>query len=314
MQSVPPPASGGGRGDAIHTEGLTKRYGERTAVNGLSIRVARGGVVGFVGPNGAGKTTTIRMLMGLVRPTAGQATILGESITRPSRYLDRVGALIEAPAFYPALTGRRNLRALATLGGHGAERVDDLLAQVGLADRGDHLYKSYSLGMKQRLGIAASLLSDPDLLILDEPTNGLDPAGIHEMRDFLQSLGKKGKTIFVSSHLLSEIQRMCDRLVVLRLGTLVFQGTVAELEATSTAIIAVPQQPAQAGRLVALCKAAGHAATQRDGTVTIQAPDAWCAELNSKAMRAGIVLRELRPHTFDLEERILDMTGREAKA
>ncbi len=313
VRPAPAPRRGTGKGDAIITHGLTKRYGSRNAVDGLTITVPRGGVVGFVGPNGAGKTTTIRMLLGLVRPSWGTASVLGQPITHPARYLDSVGSLIESPAFYPYLSGRRNLRALARLGGHGTEHVDDLLAQVGLAERGDTPYKQYSLGMKQRLGIAASLLSDPELLILDEPTNGLDPAGIHEVRDFLRGLGNKGKTVFVSSHLLAEIQRMCDRLVVLRQGQLVFQGTVSELEARTQGIIAVPRDAAQVPDLVALCAKHGHAALEQHGLVSVQAPAAWAAELNQKAMKAGITLQELRPRAFDLEETILDMTGREVR-
>ena len=297
-------------GHAIVTEGLTKRFGATTAVDGLSITVPRGGVVGFVGPNGAGKTTTIRMLMGLARPTAGSATVLGEGLAHPSRYLGRVGALIESPAFYPALSGRRNLVALARLSGNGMDRVDEMLAQVNLAEWGGKAYRSYSLGMKQRLGIAAALLSDPELLILDEPTNGLDPAGIHEMRDFLVGLGRKGKTVFVSSHLMAEVQKMCERLVVLRRGRLVFEGTVDALLRRHAGIIASARDPRQNRRLAELCAAAGRKATLlADGTVLAQAPPEWAAELNQRAMQAGMVLSLLQPRAFDLEETVLEMTG-----
>src|SRR5262245_49268361 len=167
---------------AIEVTGLTKRYGSRTAVDGLDLELPHGVVAGFVGPNGSGKTTTMAMLLGLVRPTAGTGTVLGEPIDRPARYLHRVGALIETPAFYPSLTGRENLRLLATVGRHDAASIDGLLDTVGLAERGDDRVRGYSLGMKQRLGIAAALLGDPELLVLDEPTNGLDPQGVREMR------------------------------------------------------------------------------------------------------------------------------------
>ena len=295
---------------AIETRELTKRYGEIVAVNDLSLKLPRGGVIGFVGPNGAGKTTTIRMLMGLIRPTSGEAWVLGEPISRPSAYLDKVGALIEAPAFTPQLSGRRNLRALAMLGGQDASRVDPVLDRVGLAGRADDAYKQYSLGMKQRLGIAAALLPDPELLVLDEPTNGLDPAGIREMRALLRSLGDAGKTVFVSSHLLAEVQRMCDRLVILRKGEMIFQGSVDELLAEHAGIVASPEDPQQRDALVRLVEAAGHGAEVRDSAVLVRAPASWAATLNVSAMKAGIVLREIRSQTGDLEETVLGMTGK----
>src|SRR5579862_612460 len=170
---------------AVSTAGLTKRFGDRTVVDGVNLAIPRGSVCGFVGPNGAGKTTTIRMLLGLIRPTSGTGTVLGRPLTDPASYLDRVGALIESPAFYPNLSGRANLVALARLGRVDTARVDGVVARVGLAGRAADLYRTYSLGMKQRLGIAASLLVEPTLLILDEPANGLDPAGIVEIRHLM---------------------------------------------------------------------------------------------------------------------------------
>jgi len=306
-----PPSPAASRGPpAIATQGLTKRYGSTTAVDDLSIQVPRGGIVGFVGPNGAGKTTTIRMLMGLVRPTSGTATVLGEPTTHPARYLPRVGALIESPSFYPALTGRRNLQAFSRLSGHGSHRVDELLAQVRLADWGDKPYKSYSLGMKQRLGIAATLLADPELLILDEPTNGLDPAGIHEMRHFLRDLARKGKTVFVSSHLMAEVQRLCQSLVVLRQGRLVFQGSVDAILHRHATIRIAARDHALNPRLASLCAQAGlPAKALPDGTLAVQAQADRAAWINEQAMRAGIVLRLLEPRTFDLEETVIEMTG-----
>lgn len=216
---------------AIQAVGLTKKYRGTAAVAGLSFSIPRGQVTAFVGPNGSGKTTTIRMLLGLVRRDSGDATILGAPMDKPQSYLGRVGALVEAPAFEPQLSGRRNLQVLADLSGTPTAGIPTVLQLVGLAGAGKKPYKAYSLGMRQRLGIAACLLGDPDLLILDEPTNGLDISGIHEMRHLLRQLAEQGKTIFVSSHLISEVEQFCDHLVIIREGRLVHQGPVAGLTA-----------------------------------------------------------------------------------
>jgi ABC-2 type transport system ATP-binding protein len=290
-------------------KGLTKRYKSITAVDAISFAVPKGGVTGFIGPNGAGKTTTIRMLLGLIQPTSGSATVLGKPITKPGAYLPRVGALIEAPAFYPHLSGARNLRALAILGGFDTDRIPRLLAQVGLADRGKDAYKGYSLGMKQRLGIAAALLPDPELVILDEPTNGLDPSGIHEVRDFLRDLGDQGKTVFISSHLLAEIQRTCDHLVVLHKGHLLYQGGLAGL-ILKQGLIVVAEDRGQHAKLAELIRKGGHTVEHHDGALLVHAGPDDSAEINRRAMAAGIVLCELRPSTKDLEETVLRMTGR----
>ncbi len=292
--------------------GLTKRYGALVALDGLTFAIPRGGVVGFVGPNGAGKTTTIRILMGLAHATSGTATVLGHPVTRPKEYLHRVGALIESPAFYPQLSGRRNLHSLALLGGHDAGRVPDLLRLVGLESRGGDLYRTYSLGMKQRLGIAAALLPDPDLLILDEPTNGLDPAGIREIRGLLRTIGDSGKTVFVSSHLLAEVQRMCDRLIILHQGRLVYEGTVDRLLENQVGILATPQDRKRQAALLQVCQALGHRAEVSGGSVLVHAPATAAAAINQSAMRAGIVLSELRMQAADLEETVLAMTGQGA--
>jgi ABC-2 type transport system ATP-binding protein len=214
---------------AIDARGLTKRFGHTLAVDHLSFHVPEGSITGFVGPNGSGKTTTMRMLMHLTRPDAGQARVLGASIDQPPRFLPRVGALIEAPAFEPRLSGSKNLRMLARLGRIDPKRIPGLLRLVGLGDAGKKPFKDYSLGMKQRLGIAAALLPDPMLLILDEPTNGLDPAGIREVRDLLKRLAAAGKTVFVSSHLIDELQRICTHLVVIDKGRLLYEGPVGGL-------------------------------------------------------------------------------------
>jgi ABC-2 type transport system ATP-binding protein len=207
---------------AVTASGLTKRYGGRVAVDRVDFELPAGVVSGFVGPNGAGKTTTIRMLLGLIRPSEGAAKVLGQAISDPTKYLPRVGALIEAPAFYPTLSGRRNLEVLTRLARLNRSRIAEVLELVGLSDRGNDLVRSYSLGMKQRLGVAAALLREPELVILDEPANGLDPAGIREIRLLLRGLADRGITVFVSSHLLAEIQTICDHLVMIDRGRIVF--------------------------------------------------------------------------------------------
>src|ERR1700749_1701521 len=216
---------------AVSTTGLTKRVGERTVVDSVALAIPNGSVCGFVGPNGAGKTTTIRMLLGLIRPTSGTGSILGGSLTEPASYLHKVGALIESPAFYPQLSGLDNLKVLARLGQIPTSAIGPALERTGMTARAVDKYRSYSLGMKQRLGIAAALLPGPELLILDEPTNGLDPAGIVEMRGLIRSLAGDGITVLVSSHLISEIEQVCDHVVMIRAGRLVHQGSVAGLRA-----------------------------------------------------------------------------------
>ncbi len=209
---------------AIETLGLRKHFGKRTALDGLTISVPVGTIAGFIGPNGAGKTTTSRLLLGLVRPDAGSATILGHPLTHLLGYLPRIGALIEAPAFYPSLSARTNLDVLARLGGYPSSRVREVLDLVELSDRARDRVGSYSLGMKQRLGVAMALLPDPDLLILDEPANGLDPLGIVTTRDLLRHLHEQGKTIFLSSHLLGELEQVADWLVMLHQGKALYNG------------------------------------------------------------------------------------------
>jgi len=213
----------------IETDGLTKRYGQTIAVDQLSLRVPRGGVFGFLGPNGSGKTTTMGMLLGLVQRTSGEARIFGAPVGH-SETLRRVGAMIESPTFYPYLTGRANLRYFQGIGRRGAPAdVDRLLDLVDLGKRADSKFSTYSLGMKQRLGVACALLGDPDLVFLDEPTNGLDPAGVVEVRELIRDLGRAGRTIVLSSHLLAETELVCDHVAVLSRGRLIVQGSIAEL-------------------------------------------------------------------------------------
>src|SRR6266487_7071186 len=213
----------------IETTGLTKRYGSGVlAVSDLDLAVRRGEVYGFLGPNGAGKTTTLRMLVGLIRPTAGTARVLGQP-PGVSGALGRIGSLIEAPAFYPYLSGRDNLRVVARFCGVAEERVDAALEEVGMRARGSDRFSTYSLGMRQRLGVAGALIKEPEVLILDEPTGGLDPQGVVEMRELIRSLGQRGRTVMLSSHLLGEVEQTCDRIGVIQTGRLVAEGTLEEL-------------------------------------------------------------------------------------
>jgi ABC-2 type transport system ATP-binding protein len=295
---------------AISVTDLSKRYGDQVAVSHATFEVPLGTICGFVGPNGSGKTTTMRMLLGLISPTGGTGEILGESINHPEKYLPRVGAMIEGPAFYPALSGKENLNVLATLGGFSRDRVQDLLEQVGLGDRGKSKFKTYSLGMKQRLGIAAALLPNPKLLMLDEPTNGLDPEGIQEVRALLRSLANNGTSVFVSSHLLSELELISDYIVMLRKGEVVFTGKMTDLMLSQQpVIIAKSINENDLPQLLAIAHAAGHEATIRDGAVHVQGPADWAQVFNRASFDAGITLSQLTPQLPNLEETFFEMTG-----
>ncbi|WP_083419413.1 ABC transporter ATP-binding protein [Pseudofrankia sp. BMG5.36] len=320
-----PHAGLGRRPDAaIWTRGLTKLHDHRRSVDRLDLDVPVGALSGFVGPNGAGKSTTLRMLLGLVRPTEGVGYVLGEPISHPERYLSHVGAMIEGPTFHPGLSGRENLRQLAVLRGVDNHRIYEVLRMVRLTGRAGDPFASYSLGMKQRLGIAAALLSKPELLILDEPTNGLDPAGIREIRALLRELADGGMTVFVSSHLLSEVEQICDHVVMIRGGRLLFQGRTSELLAAGDPrILLTPERCADARRLLTVLADDGVRAEIRlDGPPTVaahscdqrvvvvaHAPERMAADLNRAAMRAGIALRGLRTHRPNLEETFLRATG-----
>ncbi len=299
----------------IETHGLTKRYGDRTVVDGLDVEVPPGVVAGFVGPNGAGKTTTLRMLLGLVRPTAGDGRVLGVPLSAPAGYLPRVGAMIETPAFYPGLSGERNLAVQATLGGYDPTEIPALLARVGLDGRGRDPYQSYSLGMKQRLGIAAALLGGPRLLVLDEPANGLDPTGIRQMRELLRSLTSGGATVFVSSHLLAEVEQVCDWLVMIDHGRRVFQGPTAQLLAAGADELMLGcEHAADLPRLATLLEKRGLRATRTGDRLQVgltdlldQASDrglaGLLAEINRAAMAEEVALVELSVTRSNLEDR-----------
>ncbi|GGV00199.1 ABC transporter ATP-binding protein [Streptomyces litmocidini] len=295
----------------IKTAGLTRRFGEVTALDGLTLELPRAGVIGLVGPNGSGKSTLIRMLLGLIAPTSGTAEVLDEPIGAPGRYLGRVGALVENPAFVPGLSARANLMSLARLRGLPAPRVDEVLRTVGLTGRDAEPVKRFSLGMKQRLGIAAALLPDPELLILDEPTNGLDPSGIVEIRGLLADLARAGRTVIVSSHLLAEIETVCDFLVVIRFGHLVYSGPVTDLLARTGQRIEIAAEHARdTSSLLALLAADGwqveHASEDR---LSVTAEERQGAELNRCAARGGITLTSMTPVRGSLEEIFLEMTG-----
>ncbi len=297
---------------ALSVTGLTKRYGRRVAVDRLDIELPSGVVAGFVGPNGAGKTTTMAMLLGLVRPSAGSGTVLGSSIDEPAEYLPRVGAMIETPAFYPALSGSENLRMFATVGAHDTAAIPHLLDLVGLDGRGSDQYRNYSMGMKQRLGIAAALLGDPDLLILDEPSNGLDPQGVREVRALIASLAGTGRTVLVSSHDLSELEQVCDWLVLIDTGRSLYQGPTREfLDSAAGGLIVAPQHPDQLDALLDVLIGRGVRAQRHEKHLVVSTDDAdtdeLAASVNRAAFAADIVLVELSVQRSTLEDRYLTL-------
>jgi ABC-2 type transport system ATP-binding protein len=286
----------------IELEALRKEYRGRAAVDGLDLSVPEGGVFGFLGPNGAGKTTTIRCLLGLVRATSGRARVLGAEVpTALAIAAPRIGSIVEAPSLFPSFSGRRNLELLGRIDGIDGEKVATMLERVGLAGREDDLVRKYSLGMKQRLGLAAALLKDPELLVLD-------PAGIKEFRELIRSLGAEGRTVFVSSHLLGEVQLMCDRVAIIARGKLVTQGSVAEILAMGHPAVMVARVPDPA-RAVEVLNAAAIGAAVYDGTVRIALGADEAARATEALARAGMYLSELRPEEVDLETVFLELTG-----
>jgi ABC-2 type transport system ATP-binding protein len=297
----------------IEVEGLRKEYrrlrgGRTLAVNGLDLSVPEGGVFGFLGPNGSGKTTTIRALLGLVRPSAGRCRLLGaDTPARLHTVIRRVGSIVETPLLYPRFSGRVNLELLGRL--YGIRRAGALAAleRVGLADRADDQVRTYSLGMRQRLGIAAALMKDPELLILDEPANGLDPAGIKEVRDLVRRLGGEGRTVFVSSHQLPEVQQMCDRVAILSRGRCVATGPVAEVLSRGRAEALIVQVPDPTAALAAL-SAAGFDARIEPDHIRVATPADEAGRVTECLAREGIYLTELRAEEVSLEEVFLELT------
>jgi len=297
----------------IEVEGLRKEYrrlrrGRTLAVDGLDLSVPEGGVFGFLGPNGAGKTTTIRCLLGLVRPTGGRCRLLGADVrTGLHRVIGRVGSIVETPTLYPRFSGRRNLQLLGRLHGIGKDRVADVLERVGLADRAGDPVKTYSFGMRQRLGIGAALLKDPEVLILDEPANGLDPAGIVEVRELLRSLGREGRTVFVSSHILSEVQQTADRVAILSRGRCVAAGPVEEVLAGGRArgLIVRLEDPAAGAEAL---RAAGMPFSMDGDALRVAVSPADAATVTRALAERGLFLTELRPDEVDLETVFLELT------
>ena len=293
--------------EVITTRRLTKRYGKDVvAVADLDLSVRRGEVYGFLGLNGAGKTTTLRMMLGLIRPTSGTAVVAGRRPGDPAG-LAKIGSLVESPAFYPYLSGRENLKVIATYAGVPHSKVDPALEEVELLDRGKDRFGTYSMGMKQRLGVAAALLKEPELLILDEPTNGLDPQGVVEMRSLIRRLGTGSRTVLLSSHLLSEMEQVCDRVGIIRHGRLVREGTVDELRGEPA--VTVRATPLEAARRSLEGMLGAAAVTTVDGTLRIATDPERAADINAALVQAHIRVSELRPAERSLEDVFLQVTG-----
>jgi ABC-2 type transport system ATP-binding protein len=291
----------------VETHSLTKRYGSGVlAVDSVDMSVRRGEVYGFLGPNGAGKTTTLRMLVGLIRPTAGTATVAGHAPGDP-KGLARIGSLIESPGFYPYLSGRENLRVVADLASAGQKRVDEVLDIVELGSRAGRKFGTYSTGMKQRLGVAAALLKDPELLILDEPTNGLDPQGMAEMRKLIKDIGQGERTVLLSSHLLGEVEQICDRVGVISNGHLVKQSTVQELLGEEGVLVRA--QPIEQAEELLTKMFGPEAISRQDGAIHLKTMPEHSMEINRRLTEAGIGVSELRPFERSLEEVFFQLTG-----
>ncbi len=297
----------------IEIHGLRKEYHRlrgrtQVAVDGLDLEIPAGGVFGFLGPNGSGKTTTIRCLLGLTRPTAGSCRVL--EVPTPADVglvVGRIGAIVETPALFPTMTARRNLRLLGRVDGIGSQAVERALERVGLAERAEDLVKTYSLGMRQRLGLAQALLKDPELLILDEPANGLDPAGIKEIRELLRSLGDEGRTVFVSSHLLVEIQHTCDRVAILTQGRCVATGTVDDvLQRGHRTTLRVGVSDLAAGLTV--LRDAGIPATCDHSALVVDLPASEAARVSETLARSQLWVTELTADEATLEDVFLELT------
>jgi ABC-2 type transport system ATP-binding protein len=301
----------------LKTAGLTKRFGDRVAVDAVDLHIPRGSAFGYLGPNGAGKTTLIRMLLGLTDATAGTMRLLGRPMpAERAAALASVGAIVEEPRFHPHLTGRENLTVIAAAREREAHgRIDGALARVGLSQRADERVKRYSLGMRQRLGVARSLLADPELLILDEPTNGLDPAGIHEFRDMIRGFVAEGRTVLLSSHLLDEVEKICDQVAIVDRGRVVVQGSIAELAAAGEqSIMVATSDDARTLALLAEHRAVESATSERDGIrVTLRSEaeaEAAADDIGRRIVLAGLAIRRFEPARVSLERRFLEITSR----
>jgi ABC-2 type transport system ATP-binding protein len=303
--------------NVIEIEGLRKEYRRRgghrvAAIDGLDLAIPEGGVYGFLGPNGSGKTTTIRCLLGLVRPSKGTVHIFGTKA--PAALHDtmrRIGAIVESPALFPTMTGRENLVLLGAIDGIGKTRAATVLETVGLAESGDELVKKYSLGMRQRLAIAAALLKDPELLILDEPANGLDPAGIRQVRALLRELAAEGRTIFLSSHILSEVEQTCERVAIMSRGRCVVSGTVSEVLASGASdAVLVQVDDLEAG--MSALQRAGLAVDRRNGQIRVRIAPRQAGRITRALAAEDLWVTDLRPEERSLEDLFLELTANSA--
>ena len=293
-------------GNIVETHGLTKRYGNGVlAVDRLDLHVRHGEVYGFLGPNGAGKTTTLRMLVGLIRPTSGSAEVAGATPGAPAG-LARIGSLVESPGFYPYLSGRDNLRYLARMCRLPDSRTDAALDEAGLLAQANQKFGTYSTGQKQRLGVAGALLKDPELLVLDEPSNGLDPEGMVEMREMIRELGQAERTVLLSSHLLNEVEHVCQRVGVIRAGHLVAEGTLDELKGSVG--LTLRAQPRDRARDLLFELVGAPAVAEQDGAFRLSVEPGRAGEINTALVGAGMVVSELRPNEHSLEEIFLQLT------
>ncbi|MEX2599414.1 MAG: ABC transporter ATP-binding protein [Dehalococcoidia bacterium] len=297
----------------IETKGLTKRYGDVVAVNDLSFSVESGGVFGLLGPNGSGKTTTMGMLLGLARPTSGAMRLFGQDTQDSHRQaLHRIGAIVETPAFYPYLSGRDNLRYFQGIMRKGSPaEIDHLLKLVDLSGRAGSKFSTYSLGMKQRLGIAYALLGDPELVFLDEPTNGLDPAGMAEVRDLIRDLGTGDRTVLLSSHLLNEVEQVCDRVTILSKGRLIANGRVQDLLRQRSMVRLKTTDDERAAAILAALEWVG-GVERENGYLMVPSEPERTWELTSTLAAEQIYVSELTPVHVSLEQYFLEITGEPA--
>lgn len=304
-----------GGAPVVEARGLTKRFAGRrrsrgvVAVDGVDLVVRPGEVYGFLGPNGAGKTTTLRMLLGLVRPTAGHVTVLGREPGHPSA-LAATGSMIEGPAFYPFLSGEANLTVVARYAGVPTSRVGQALAEVGLGSRAGDRFSSYSLGMKQRLGVAAALLKDPTLVVLDEPSNGLDPAGMRDMRALIRGLGDAGRTVILSSHVMAEVQQVCDRVAVIDSGRIAVDGTVTELRGGGELVVVASPHDVARRALEAMPQV--RRVVRQDDGMRVGVDVGQVPEVVRALVAAGVAVSEIRPVERQLEDVFLELTDKEA--
>ncbi len=296
----------------VETSGLTKRFGERTAVANVDLHVPRGAAFGYLGPNGAGKTTLIRMLLGLTQASAGTMRLLGRPVPEErAAALARVGAIVEEPRFHGHLTGRENLTVIAAARERQAHaRIDGALARVGLSERADERVKRYSLGMRQRLGVARSLLADPELLILDEPTNGLDPAGIHEFRDMIRGFVAEGRTVLLSSHLLDEVEKICDEVAIVDQGKVVAQGAITELAAAGKQTILIATSDDEQALTILSDHRAVESVTAESTGLRVTLGSDESDDISRRLVLGGLAIRRFEPARVSLEQRFLEITSR----